>query len=197
MAAGLSLIRGGSDGMFPESTVSSQTEVDHTPRNLATKGDGVKLDLGSNLCDKCSVLRFEDKCIDGYEAEDEDGHRYLKSNDDDKMMRFWLDYQHTDLLPDLPRLKASAEAGCVFCGQVRDAALKLALKKGHSAAFRMFYVWRPEYQKYGLTSLGIHIGVDVDERRLMDENWYDEGLVFLVDCEEGENVGGFVTTPIN
>jgi hypothetical protein len=197
MAAGLPPMRGGRDGIFPESTNTGQTEVNHTLRCLETTEDKVTHDLGSNLCDKCSVLRFDDTIVNGYEAEAEDGHHYLKSDDDDETVRFWLDYHHTDLLPDLPWLKASAEAGCAFCGQLRDAALTLALKKGHLAEFRMFYVWNPKFQKHGLTRLAIYIGVDVGNRRFMDENMYDETLLFLVDCEEGENVSRFINTFIN
>lgn len=62
----------------------------------------------STLCEKCSVLSIDQDTIEiGV-----DSYGFLD-----------LKYDRTDILPNLPLLKASAAAGCAFCAALRHATL--------------------------------------------------------------------------
>ena len=66
----------------------------------------------SVLCDRCAVIRFNDKEFGGYEATDDSGNSILKFDEDDTERYLWLDCEHVDHLPDIPDLRSSAQAGC-------------------------------------------------------------------------------------
>lgn len=63
-----------------------------------------------------------------------------------------LDYYHHDYLPDLPRLLASAKAGCHFCNFLRTAIQKDLRERsewsGCEVRITLLYIWhrnrRPE-----------------------------------------------------
>jgi len=139
----------------------------------------------SLLCDKCSVLRIDDREQGGHQAQNDAGEPILKFNNSDEVFReLWLDYVHHDSLPDLPYLKASAEAGCAFCATLRSAALELGFAKSAQVTFNLRYLWYPHTKpQYGLCTLVA--------------NWQSEHIdfktfatfpfVFNVSCEEGDS----------
>jgi hypothetical protein len=148
----------------------------------------------SVLCDKCSVIRFNDMNLGGYKSTSNSGEPFLAFGKDKGKVRVGselrdqleLEYMHHDRLPDLPFLKASAESGCAFCAALRNAALGLALSNPGCATFELSYVcdYCPPVDKYGLYMLLAQIRVEFDT----DEPAYSNSLVFHVDCEEGKIV---------
>ncbi|KAF1847583.1 HET-domain-containing protein [Cucurbitaria berberidis CBS 394.84] len=140
---------------------------------------------GASLCNKCSALQINDQELGGYEAKNESGEYLLQFYDHrDKQLR--LDYYHSDLLPDLLYLKASSEAGCTFCGALRDATLKLALDKPGHVTFMLHYVWGYTYAfSEGLYMLRADLTVNFDDVDSTDES-NRRALIFLVDGEEGD-----------
>ncbi len=110
------------------------------------------LDKITNLCGICKVLSFNDNDAGGYEKEDFDGNKVLGFEDHDRKRRRanwnkWsvLDYNHHDDLPDLPRLTASAEAGCHFCNFLRTAIQKELRERSEwsdcEVGITLLYVW--------------------------------------------------------
>jgi hypothetical protein len=92
------------------------------------------LDKIATLCGKCKVLSFSDNDTGGYEKEDSGGNKVLGLEDyghGGNALVEWkvLEYDHQDNLPDLPRLAASAEAGCYFCKFLRTAIQKELYKR--------------------------------------------------------------------
>jgi hypothetical protein len=113
----------------------------------------------ANLCGACKVLSFNDKDVGSHEKEDFDGSKILGFDDHDREGRRYedekwsfLDYDRHDDLPDLPRLLASAKAGCHFCNFLRTAIQKDVRERsewsGCEVRITLAYVWhrslRPE-----------------------------------------------------
>lgn len=104
---------------YPSSTLTCLASVFHHTAIMATSTVREPEDIPaalSQLCEKCSVLSFNDAEL-GYEKDGgfEPYDRWgLK-----------LHYDQRDTLPDLPALKASASAGCVFCAALHEATLGL------------------------------------------------------------------------
>ncbi|KAF2689278.1 hypothetical protein K458DRAFT_413575 [Lentithecium fluviatile CBS 122367] len=69
------------------------------------------------LCDACSVLRFDDAKFGGFEGD----CGVLEFPDDEQQQYFDLEYDRRDLLPHLPNLELSANAGCQFCKVLRGS----------------------------------------------------------------------------
>ncbi|KAG4412247.1 hypothetical protein IFR04_014615 [Cadophora malorum] len=71
----------------------------------------------SGLCRAYQVLSFDDSREGGYEYEDIFGKKSLHHAKDPNGMAIWirLDYNQHDELPEMPRMAASAEAGCQIC----------------------------------------------------------------------------------
>jgi hypothetical protein len=142
--------------------------------------------LESTLCDKCSVLRFDDMRLGGYKVQNDHGEEILRfDNECDAWgRRLWLDYMHHDSLPELPHLGASAEAGCVFCAMLRSAALELNFIQPAQVTFSLCYDWDPRWTpKCGLGFLiaQLRVSHDVPQPESVDF------LFFTVDCEEGNH----------
>jgi hypothetical protein len=137
----------------------------------------------SPLCEKCSVIRFNDKALGGYETTNGTGESVLAFGID-YPETLKLDYMHHDTLPDLPCLEASAEAGCAFCSALRNATLGLALSKPGRAMFELIHIWRAKLIRYpyGLEVLLAELRVEFDA----SEPAYDNTLFFYIDCEEGK-----------
>jgi hypothetical protein len=109
----------------------------------------------TNLCGACKVLSFNDKGVGGHEKEYLDGSKVLGFNNHDGVRESnpsnkWslLDYHHHDYLPDLPRLLASAKAGCHFCNFLRTAIQKDLRERsewgGCEVRITLHYVWHPD-----------------------------------------------------
>ncbi|CAO2651453.1 Nn.00g040230.m01.CDS01 [Neocucurbitaria sp. VM-36] len=166
--------------------------------------DTSKCFVETSLCDKCSVLQFNDNDLGGYQAEDAFGRHTLKFDDTTKEKQLGLDYTQFDILPDLLRLKTSSEAGCPFCGALREAALKLAIDRPGHVTFELYYVWCPRYvlkyasnygSSYGLTTLRINLIITFDNVESTSATVYPRFLEFLVDCEEGGCMSWLQTVP--
>jgi hypothetical protein len=117
----------------------------------------------AKLCERCSILRFDDKAFGGYESEDEDGRPILKIREEDRENVTWgylksryhapdrrcayllLDFNLLDTLPHLPELEKSADSGCEFCGILRSAILrKYADCDGRVEIETLAYFWSNE-----------------------------------------------------
>lgn len=147
------------------------------------------------LCDSCSVLRLPDKRFGGFEGV----NGVLAFPNEDEGLD--LEYNRHDTLPFLPELKASAEAGCPFCGALRAATLSLGLDSYMEIVFRLFYSWKdPKFEPYGLCPLLLHINSVEDSPEntasgigppgvTMDGNAkLKRSLMFLVDAEDGKHL---------
>ncbi|KAI0436793.1 hypothetical protein F4803DRAFT_205926 [Xylaria telfairii] len=79
----------------------------------------------SKFCQLCKALKFDDSAFGGYAAQDEDGHKILKFDEDDRRRQFEVDLGLADAYPDFPLLsKSSVDNGCDGCRFLADAARK-------------------------------------------------------------------------
>jgi hypothetical protein len=98
-------------------------------------------DSGVYLCEKCSVIRFDEENLGGYEGISDSGQPMLTFDIKHKKKILALDYYHEDVFPELPGLQISAEAGCGFCKMLRDAILEDELPLPATIKIRLSYVW--------------------------------------------------------
>lgn len=83
----------------------------------------------SNFCQQCKVLQFDDSICGGYVGRSDTNEAVLSFADDQilewessagtKERILQLDYNRRDILPDMPGLKRTADAGCQFCSFLR------------------------------------------------------------------------------
>ena len=137
---------------------------------------------GARLCSKCSVLEFDDRDI-GVERllrdkrAKEDGMTYAY----DLAKGPWevkidLDYFHADVLPGMDKLRRSAEAGCDFCGYLREAIGKANSTGDWEGAIRirLAYYWRhAEAPQIGLNTLVATLDIEKNQSDRVD-HWGDE-----------------------
>jgi hypothetical protein len=98
------------------------------------------LPKSDTLCERCSLLSFDDAAIGGVEVTDEDGIARVSFPESQIEFRpsDWLERQELynfppdyrlvrlgweldDILPDMPRLSRSSELGCGFCRALRTS----------------------------------------------------------------------------
>lgn len=114
----------------------------------------------SVLCKRCSVLRFDDTA-EGFKFRN--GRLTFTENStwagsQDYAYSLMLDYNFCDQLPRLDGLRTSAQAGCAFCGALREAVLKTCLNMSGRVNFKLCYLWKSRYVKYTLLdSLHVHL----------------------------------------
>ncbi|KAH6878052.1 heterokaryon incompatibility protein-domain-containing protein [Alternaria rosae] len=140
----------------------------------------------STLCNKCSVLRFNDKRLGGHKAQNNDGQEILSfivgNDSQEPCQQLRLDYLQHDSLPDLPHLKASAEAGCAFCAILRSMALELGFAKPAQVTFKLCYCWHTRTRpQYGLSTLVASWQSEHIEFKTLSKY----NFVFYIDCDEG------------
>jgi len=137
----------------------------------------------STLCEKCSVLRINDRELAGHRTLDDDGEKVLGFRGAAEPFRMLsLDYTYPDLLPDLPYMRASAEAGCAFCAMLRSAALEKNNAEPAQVTFILSYYWRfEETPRHWVCRLRASM-------RVKDgEGFYVSSAGnFDVDCKEGK-----------
>ena len=137
------------------------------------------------LCERCSVICFDDGKFGGFEATSKTGHPILKFDVDDDEERFKLDYDFKDILPHLPGLRYTAEAGCGFCGLLRDAILELKLHPMGYLKIELDYVWRSEQvntpKSYGLNAIVAKILYYTEER----SHFSTDHLIFRAEAGSG------------
>jgi hypothetical protein len=168
----------------------------------------------SFLCDKCSVLRFDDKAL-GFlergwssifdnkedeaqrlrEVKDEEGDDGSSlSFDYDGCRNLQLRYHHTDLLPDFPGLEESVNLGCSFCMSLREAIYRVELNKTGRVVLSMRYRWREHPLPIDETKGCLELIVDFVEDHYCNElnikismlDLLRWSLRFSVDCEDGK-----------
>ena len=129
-------------------------------------------DTGSILCERCSVLAFDDQIFRDFTEEDDISSLPVFPYDG-SLLNLELDYEHTDLFPELPGLKASAEAGCAFCAALREATSETTLPNPCHIRFHLRYMWSPPCaQDFGLYMLLANMSIidDEDESESADED---------------------------
>ncbi|KAF1926799.1 HET-domain-containing protein [Didymella exigua CBS 183.55] len=132
----------------------------------------------SKLCNKCSVLSFNDAELGGYE---EDGVLQFDDVENDQRKTLRIDYNHSDTLPYLPLLQESARSGCHFCATLRKETLSLGIDHSGDITYTLHYTFGPKLTERYEEEVGIYllivemsiIGEDLEILR--------EGLVFTVD----------------
>lgn len=148
---------------MPNFTLSEDTELRAPPAAL------------SQLCDKCSVLSFDDAWF-GDEKEgvfDGEQGRILE-----------LEYDQRDTLPDLPILRASAAAGCAFCAALRDATLDLQLNGTAELQYQLEYMWGIDDEDFA--HIGLYLLVATVFLKLGQETHNESTthkIVFNIDSE--------------
>lgn len=130
-----------------------QTQKDGLELCQSSDLDSAETSSLSVLCKACKVLRFNDIEAGGYEKEDSDGTKVLGFDDHDKR-RFrdtkehTLEYEHHDDLPELPRLAASAKAGCHMCYLLRESIQKDSREQtewvGYKVVIKLQYIWHQQ-----------------------------------------------------
>lgn len=139
--------------------------------------------VGSKLCEKCSVLQFDDSKIGGYEAENETGESVLNFGEHIyNSNELKLDYMQSDVLPELQVLKAASDAGCVFCGGLRNATLRTYSQISGKVTFRLRLLVSHGFLAKGLCALFVDLTVETTETL---SNPYLESLLFYIDCPQG------------
>jgi len=168
-----------------------------TPSNI-----GSTLDAGahktSNLCNECSAaLRFDDAQLGGYEGQSEHGEPVLMYKEDsiDRTVgqrelaggiKFLSTSSICDELPNLPRLAASAESGCGFCGEVRDGVRQFSLAFSGDIRLSFRYSWNTEVSvgEYSLCHLTVEIDAGHEETHSLGNGEMANTVSFL----EAENL---------
>jgi len=105
----------------------------------------------NSLCERCSLLSFDDGAIGGQEVVGEDGVARLcfpeskfefrpenwleyREHDGDepdyRLIR--LDWELDEILPDMPHLSRSSELGCGFCQALRGLLVNKIVKGGET-----------------------------------------------------------------
>lgn len=131
---------------------------------------------GTRLCDRCQVIWFDEKALDGFMSTSEEGHPILES-DNDSWLQFDLPFFREDVLPDLPRLKESAEEGCEFCKFLRGAIIRTDFEHKEECGnimLTLYYIW----------------GVDRSGNRAWRGKHSLNGLVVDIEGPEGESSSG-------
>jgi len=138
----------------------------------------------STLCEKCSVLRINDRELAIHKVQNNDGEHTSGVSFVEEFFQQELNYIHADLLPDLPYLRDTADAGCAFCAILRSAALELAFVKPAGVTFTLQYCWRlNEIPRYWVCALQAFMRVEDGEPESYT-TW--RAGIFEVDCKEGD-----------
>lgn len=125
----------------------------------ASRDDVYDPPVESILCERCSILRIDDRA-EGFEIR-EGRLQYTKDPAFEGAYNYQtLDYSFSDQLPHLDGLRIFAEAGCAFCGALRDAVLTTCLNTTGKVTFGLTYSWWRE----GLSSLGLTSTLKVEGR---------------------------------
>ena len=139
----------------------------------------------STLCEKCSVLRINDRELAIHEAQNDDGEDTSSYSSEGVSFQQRLNYEHCDLFPDLPYLRDTAEVGCAFCAMLRSAVLEQHFVKPAQVTFSLKYCWKffSAPQHWVCT---LHAGMQVNDE---EPGCYSlrTGGVFDVDCKEGNS----------
>ena len=139
----------------------------------------------STLCEKCSVLRINDRELAIHEAQNDDGEDTSSISSDGKFFHQRLNYEHCDLLPDLPYLRDMAEAGCAFCAMLRSAVLEQDFLDPARVTFRLSYCWSfISTSEYAVCTLSATMRVEEGEP---GSYYVCRGGTFDVDCKEGDS----------
>jgi hypothetical protein len=148
-----------------------------------TAGDGLDdMMAESNLCLKCAAIRFDDEQFGGYVTENASGDHELTFGDGYEDIEFVPEYKHEDLLPDLPRLEVSSQAGCDFCRALRAAILISSVNKTGTVCLSLRYLWHRGVHELGLKVLLVDLEIGQEDTQ---EDSPDFTLVFQVDCKRG------------
>jgi len=139
----------------------------------------------STLCEKCSVLRINDKELGGHRTQNDDGEDTPGLFSGQTVFEQHLDYEHCDLLPDLPYLRDTAEAGCAFCAMLRNSTLGRGFANPARVTFGLTYCWSSfQDSEHAICALWATWRVEEGE----PGSYHLSGVgTFEVDCKEGDS----------
>ena len=118
--------------------------IEHMPEDLISDGEITK----GGLCEQCRFLCFR-ASPGGFTEVEENGQTRLTFPERMQPLHrqgfVKIRYQCNDDLPDLPRLRKSALAGCSFCGLLRESLLKDCLNN------RTYKIYKESSKRLELT----------------------------------------------
>jgi len=130
-------------------------------------------------------LHINDRELAIHEAQNDDGEDTSSSPSDGSFFHQRLNYEHYDLLPDLPYLRDTAEAGCAFCAMLRSAVLEQDFFEPARVMFRLTYCWSfTSTSEYAVCTLMATMRV---EEGGPGSYYIRTGGIFDVDCKEGDS----------
>ncbi|KAM6534245.1 hypothetical protein FALCPG4_007177 [Fusarium falciforme] len=111
--------------------------------------------MDANLCERCSVIRFNDNdIIEFYDAEQENLPPSLSINRCGKGHKIPLEYEVFDFVPTLPILEESASRGCEFCSILRHEIIRANFNYRGFAKISLAYHWGNDaFEGLGLSAL--------------------------------------------
>lgn len=143
----------------------------------------------SPLCRNCCVLSFNDGEIGGIESHASNGQSFLDFPENLKGPRMYkavrLEYDTSDVLPDLQHLQKSAEAGCAFCCALRSAVQDRGWSEPAVIKFDLRYIWcaSDRLLDWGLQALLVDLRICSDG---MEAFQVRDTLLFQIDCSQGK-----------
>lgn len=143
----------------------------------------------SPLCRNCCVLSFNDGEIGGIESHASNGQSFLDFPENLKGPRMYkavrLEYDTSDVLPDLQHLQKSAEAGCAFCCALRSAVQDRGWSEPAVIKFDLRYIWcaSDRLLDWGLQALLVDLRICSDGMEVFQVR---DTLLFQIDCSQGK-----------
>lgn len=148
----------------------------------------------STLCERCSLLSFDDLAVGGRETVDEDGFPRLSFEDAETEVRpKWLEEEEDslkepdcelvrlawhvdDILPDMPSLHHSSDSGCAFC-----SAVTLKLKEEIATQAKYYHVQDGPLTLNAFLSLveGDIEGIVVETLFKSDQDWEQDIQIYF------------------
>ncbi|KAH7394854.1 heterokaryon incompatibility protein-domain-containing protein [Phaeosphaeria sp. MPI-PUGE-AT-0046c] len=142
----------------------------------------------SKLCRNCSVLSFNDAEIGGVELRMPEGECVLGFAEglplpQEGKRKVRLEYNMSDMLPHLQNLQRSSQAGCNFCGALRDSTQERGWTGSAEIKFDLWYVWSA-VEPSAACGLQVLL-VDLQIRSRTTDNFkHEDTLLFQIDCTQ-------------
>jgi len=149
------------------------------------------------LCERCSLLSFDDLAIGGQEVVDEDGvarlfvpESQIETRPLDWPWRYTdyalvrLDWKIMDTLPGMPQLSHSSQLGCVFCQALLSSLYETLAEKAESYSIYDGTLTLVAY--LSLIDRGINTGVEGLLVEVTDGNKMKIQMLFPIEADGSE-----------